>query len=115
MNEGLPKLGVLAIVCGDGTLRTLVVPHPNAVRKHMCSDNVNPQATVYCKYKMGLLVWERCLTRIYIVVRAEASRCTFALEGTKALVVSWGGHRKIAAGYVNGKCASQVPIVGLLT
>ncbi|KAG1092650.1 hypothetical protein G6F42_019149 [Rhizopus arrhizus] len=48
----------------------------------MCSDNVDPQATVY--------------------LRAEASRCTFALEGTKALVVSWGGHRKIAAGYVNG-------------
>lgn len=56
MNEGLPKLGVLAIVCGDGTLRTLVVPHPNAVRKHMCPDNVDPQATVYCKYKMDLLV-----------------------------------------------------------
>lgn len=38
-----------------------------------------------------------------MIVRIESSRCTFALEGTKALVVSWGGHRKIAAGYVNGK------------
>ncbi|KAK4512575.1 uncharacterized protein ATC70_003278 [Mucor velutinosus] len=82
VNEGLPKLGVLAITCGDGTLRTLVVPHPNAVRKHMCRDDVDPQATVY--------------------LRIESSRCTFALEGTKSLVISWGSHRKIAAGYING-------------
>ncbi|KAF1800770.1 hypothetical protein FB192DRAFT_1121675 [Mucor lusitanicus] len=49
VNEGLPKLGVLAVVCGDGTLRTLVVPHPNAVRKHMCPDDFDPQATMYCR------------------------------------------------------------------
>ena len=49
MNEGLPKLGILAIACGDGTFRTLVVPHPNAVRKYMCSENVGLQETLYCK------------------------------------------------------------------
>ncbi|KAL9545340.1 hypothetical protein MBANPS3_007189 [Mucor bainieri] len=65
VNEGLPKLGVLALTCGDGTLRILVVPHPNAVRKHMCRDEVDPQATVY----------------------------------------PWGGHRKVAAGYINGAVA----------
>lgn len=30
--NGLPKLGILAMACGDGTIRTLVVPHPDALR-----------------------------------------------------------------------------------
>lgn len=43
------------------------------------------------------------LTEVEITVRIESSRCTFALKDTKSLVVSWGGHKKIAVGYTNGK------------
>lgn len=43
--DGLAKLGILAFTCGDGTLRMVVVPHPDAVRRHITDD---PQ-TVYSK------------------------------------------------------------------
>jgi hypothetical protein len=45
----MAKLGILAIACGDGTIRTIVVPHPTAVRKHMCSQDMDPSATVYSR------------------------------------------------------------------
>ncbi|KAI8640766.1 WD40-repeat-containing domain protein [Parasitella parasitica] len=85
VNEGLPKLGLLAISCGDGTVRVIVVPHPNAVRKYMCPEDTDPHKTLY--------------------LRIESSRCTFALEASKSLAIAWGGHKKIAAGYTNGVVA----------
>lgn len=44
----LPKLGILSFSCGDGTVRTVIVPHPNAIRKHFAS-NRDPLQPVYCK------------------------------------------------------------------
>ncbi|CEP11389.1 hypothetical protein [Parasitella parasitica] len=85
VNEGLPKLGLLAISCGDGTIRIIIVPHPNAVRKYMCPEDTDSHKTLY--------------------LRIESSRCIFALEASKSLAISWGGHKKIAAGYTNGVVA----------
>jgi hypothetical protein len=45
----MAKLGILVIACGDGTIRTIVVPHPNAVRKLMCPKDTDPSKTVYSK------------------------------------------------------------------
>lgn len=45
VSNGLPKLGILSFTCGDATIRTIVVPHPDAVRRHM-TDN---HQTVYSK------------------------------------------------------------------
>lgn len=53
--------------------------------------------------KEALGEFKLSLTEVQIIVRIESSRCTFALKATKSLVISWGGHKKIAAGYTNGK------------
>ncbi|CEI93818.1 hypothetical protein RMCBS344292_08044 [Rhizopus microsporus] len=72
--NGLPKLGILAMACGDGTIRTLVVPHPDALRTSL---NLNHN-TVY--------------------LRVKSSRCTFAATNSKPLTIQWGGHKKLASG-----------------
>lgn len=77
----LPKLGILSFSCGDGTLRTIVVPHPASVRKHMV-PNHDPLKPVF--------------------LRIKSSRCTFAVPTGRVLKFAWGGHKKIAAGYSYG-------------
>lgn len=47
--DRLPKLGILSFVAGDGTTRTVVVPHPDAVRRQI-SPNGDPKQPVYSKY-----------------------------------------------------------------
>ncbi|KAI9360686.1 hypothetical protein BD770DRAFT_318557 [Pilaira anomala] len=46
--DRLPKLGILSFVAGDGTTRTVVVPHPDAVRRQI-SPNGDPKQPVYSK------------------------------------------------------------------
>jgi WD40 repeat protein len=77
-----PKLGILTFACGDGTIRTIVVPHPDAVRKHMIPPPTTRESpnnqTVYMNIKL--------------------SRCTFAIKGSNFMNLAWGGHKKIATG-----------------
>ncbi|KAI8385647.1 hypothetical protein BD560DRAFT_167355 [Blakeslea trispora] len=75
------KLGILSIVCGDGSVRTVVVPHPNYVRDNMCQTD--PSKTVYMKI--------------------NKSRCQFQLNTMKPISLAWGGHKKLAVGYADGK------------
>ena len=44
----LPKLGILSFTCADGTVRTIVVPHPESIRKYVVPDH-DPTKPVYCK------------------------------------------------------------------
>lgn len=78
--QGLAKLGILSFACGDGTIRTIVVPHPNSVRKQMLTTNneEEEEETVYLKIK--------------------SPRCTFAIKGTNFMNLAWGGHKRIATG-----------------
>ncbi|KAG1461298.1 hypothetical protein G6F46_004108 [Rhizopus delemar] len=73
-NSELPKLGILTIACGDETIRTMVVPHPEVIRTKL---NITNNKTIY--------------------LRVKASRCTLASKYSKALAIAWGGHKKLAS------------------
>lgn len=47
----LPKLGILSFICGDGTVRTIIVPHPKSIRKHL-APNHDPLTPVYSKWTL---------------------------------------------------------------
>ncbi|KAI8978440.1 hypothetical protein BDB01DRAFT_271600 [Pilobolus umbonatus] len=77
----MPKLGILSFSCGDGSVRTVVVPHPKVVRKSMA--DVDESTTVFLKIK--------------------SARCVFSLG--KSFVLGWGGHETLAVGCVDGTLA----------
>lgn len=47
-NSELPKLGILTIACGDETIRTMVVPHPEVIRTKL---NITNNKTIYRKFR----------------------------------------------------------------
>ncbi|KAL0074594.1 hypothetical protein J3Q64DRAFT_1853627 [Phycomyces blakesleeanus] len=73
------KLGILAMACGDNTVRLLVVPHPNTFREH--------KETVY--------------------LRIQDSRYKFSLPRVYCKTISWGGHSLLACGYTSGGIVLQ--------
>ncbi|KAI9486287.1 MAG: hypothetical protein EXX96DRAFT_548476 [Benjaminiella poitrasii] len=80
----LPKLGILSFISGDGAVRTIVVPHPKAVRK-VLSPNTDENETIY--------------------LRIDRSRCAFAITTSQVTSIAWGGHSKLATGHAVGNLA----------
>ncbi|KAJ8661026.1 hypothetical protein O0I10_003248 [Lichtheimia ornata] len=80
LEKDIPKLGILSIVCGDNTVRLIVVPHPNALRQRE-----GGQGTLY--------------------LRLKKVRYTLKLNNMIPMVASWGGHSKVACGFANGMVA----------
>ncbi|ORZ25648.1 WD40-repeat-containing domain protein [Absidia repens] len=77
----LPKLGILSGCFGDGTVRSMVVPHPNALRAQLGLTDDHHE-TIYLKIKQA--------------------RCVFALPNASATTIAYGGHKKLAIGYSSG-------------
>ncbi|KAI8086301.1 uncharacterized protein BX664DRAFT_265753 [Halteromyces radiatus] len=48
-NSSIPKLGILAACFGDGTVRILVIPHPDILRSRL---DINHQEPIYCKFSL---------------------------------------------------------------
>ncbi|CAO3698895.1 unnamed protein product [Rhizopus stolonifer] len=71
--QGLPKLGILTVACGDSTIRTFIVPHPDAIRSDLNVDT----RTLY--------------------LRVKKCRATLVNKFSTALSIDWGGHQKLAS------------------
>ncbi|KAI7858697.1 hypothetical protein BDC45DRAFT_281178 [Circinella umbellata] len=79
--EGWPKLGLLAIVCSDNSVRVLVVPHPRAVRESI--GEMDSSKVVY--------------------IKISKARQTFRLNNMIPMTTNWGGSDKLTCGYTNGR------------
>jgi WD40 repeat protein len=95
------KLGILAVLFGDGEVRLLVVPHPHLVRDQ---ENISLQETIYRKLVPKFILKFSTLTPLFcILVKVEAPRLVLKLPRMYNLCFSWGGgYRKLACGTKSG-------------
>lgn len=81
-HEGLPKIGILALACGDGTVKLLAVPCPVTMRAKI-GRATNGRKPLYVRTLRPLMT-----------VRALNSA---------PLTLAWGGPTTLAAGLTNGE------------
>ncbi|KAI9301600.1 hypothetical protein BJ944DRAFT_1784 [Cunninghamella echinulata] len=79
VNQSIAKLGILAACFGDGSLRIIVVPHPNVLRR---KQNIGLDKTIFLKIKKP--------------------RYTISFTNSIITTISWGGHKKLAVGTSSG-------------
>ncbi|CAG8493738.1 15968_t:CDS:10 [Funneliformis mosseae] len=81
-NIFIPKLGIIAISFGNGSIGIFAIPKPKNIRKLF---DLSPDETLFVKFTSPLY--------------------TFSLPKVMCWTLSWGGHRKIATGCTNGDIA----------
>ncbi|CAG8660318.1 8675_t:CDS:10 [Acaulospora morrowiae] len=81
----IPKLGILAVCFGNGSIGLFAIPKPDSVRRHfgIRSDLADP---IFVKFKEPIY--------------------ELSLPQGMCWTVSWGGHTKISTGCTNGDIAT---------
>ena len=103
-----PRLGIVAVAFGDGSIKIFSVPHPDGLRmkakgksrKHGSSDS--PRQTVYGMYRWAHILYSKWHVNV-ILVKLEAPLATLSIPDTCLSTLCWGGPFKLVAGCSKGK------------